>query len=344
MTTETEQQAASAHEKVTRADTGILLREKRESLGLTKQQVADKLRLRVTVIEQIEANHYESQKVATFIRGYVRNYARLVGLDENQVLDSLSHFEHVQHKPQEMQSFSGKTKQAKHNSRIMWATGIIFLIILGISSLWWLQNQQNNSLTENINQAISQETSTLEPELTTGELSEEGNDTLAASASPSATEVNNQAVSIADSAPSTQAESTSSAAVAAATQSAISQPVSSSQSASSQTASAATLSQPTTSQPATPQSTTPESQTPVTIAAQGLVMNFSDDCWVQIKDASGKTLLVGLQKAGKQVDLSGDKPFQVVLGAPEAVNMTFASEPIDLSRYTAGKVARFTLP
>ncbi|MGL5109148.1 MAG: RodZ domain-containing protein, partial [Vibrio ordalii] len=29
---------------------------------------------------------------------------------------------------------------------------------------------------------------------------------------------------------------------------------------------------------------------------------------------------------------------------PESVSMTFASEPVDLSGYTSGKVARFTLP
>ncbi|MDP5254092.1 MULTISPECIES: cytoskeleton protein RodZ [unclassified Vibrio] len=324
MTTETEQKTESSHEGVTRADTGILLRQKRESLGLTKQQVADRLRLRVTVIEQIEANHYESQKVATFIRGYVRNYARLVGLDENQVLDSLSHFEHVQHKPQEMQSFSGKTKQAKHNSRIMWVTGIIFIIILGISSLWWLQNQQNNSLTENLNQAISEGTnlSALEPEVSepvspvsdlpaaSDESSTEAlTDTDAPAETspaslPSTTVADNQGEPVAESAPIATAD-----VAAVATQNAVSEP-----------------------------------QAPVTVKSQNLVMDFSDDCWVQIKDASGKTLLVGLQEAGKQVDLSGEKPFQVVLGAPEAVNMTFASEPIDLSRYTAGKVARFTLP
>ncbi len=73
-------------------------------------------------------------------------------------------------------------------------------------------------------------------------------------------------------------------------------------------------------------------------------MNFSSDCWIQVKDATGKTLSTGIKKAGQTLNLRGQKPLQVILGAPEGVSVTFASEPVDLSGYTSGKVARFTLP
>ena len=72
-------------------------------------------------------------------------------------------------------------------------------------------------------------------------------------------------------------------------------------------------------------------------------MSFTTDCWIQVKDANGKTLVVGTRKPGQDVSLIGEAPFSIILGAPEGVSMTFASEPVDLSGYTAGKVARFTL-
>ena len=75
-----------------------------------------------------------------------------------------------------------------------------------------------------------------------------------------------------------------------------------------------------------------------------LVMQFSSDCWIQVKDATGRTLSTGIKKAGQSLNLSGETPYKVVIGAPEAVSMTFASEPVDLSGYTSGKVARITLP
>ncbi|MEF1291008.1 DUF4115 domain-containing protein, partial [Vibrio sp. M260118] len=58
----------------------------------------------------------------------------------------------------------------------------------------------------------------------------------------------------------------------------------------------------------------------------------------------GKTLSTGVKKAGQSLNLSGSLPYSVILGAPENVSMTLASEPVDLSGYTSGKVARFNLP
>jgi len=90
--------------------------------------------------------------------------------------------------------------------------------------------------------------------------------------------------------------------------------------------------------------TTPAAPTAEATSGDLLTMNFSSDCWVQVKDATGKTLSTGIKKAGETLNLRGQKPLQVILGAPEGVSVTFASEPVDLSGYTSGKVARFTLP
>lgn len=131
-------------------EAGTLLKNKRESLGMTQKQVADRLRLRVSVIEDIENNRFESQQVATFTRGYLRSYAKVVGLDEKVVLTALEQTADIQPKDQEieMQSFSRKTKHEKHNSRIMFLTWVIAIVITGISAAWWWQNQQDNSLTQ----------------------------------------------------------------------------------------------------------------------------------------------------------------------------------------------------
>ena len=96
-------------------EAGTLLKNKRESLGMSQKQVADRLRLRISVIEDIENNRFESQQVATFTRGYLRSYAKFVGLDEKMVLTALEQTADVQPQEQEieMQSFSRKTKDEK---------------------------------------------------------------------------------------------------------------------------------------------------------------------------------------------------------------------------------------
>ena len=116
-------------------EAGTLLKNKRESLGLTQKQISDRLKLRVTLIQQIEENQFETDQVATFMRGYIRSYAKYVNLDQKVVLNALHHTGDAQHQEQEMLSFSRKTKTEKHNSRIMLLTWSIFAVIVGISSL-----------------------------------------------------------------------------------------------------------------------------------------------------------------------------------------------------------------
>ena len=301
-------------------EAGTLLKNKRESLGLTQKQISDRLKLRVTLIQQIEENQFESDQVATFMRGYIRSYAKYVNLDEKVVLSALHHAGDAQHQEQEMLSFSRKTKTEKHNSRIMILTWSIFAVIAGISSLWWWQNQQQDTLSQSLaNTASSEELAveeSLAPEFTSLEVIEaEQNEAGAAVAEStddlvaiSDTEDTSDAVILADETAAQQATETEPATEVAAKAEAVEA------------------------------SATPE------VVANELVMQFSADCWIQVKDATGKTLSTGIKKAGQSLNLSGTAPYKVILGAPEGVSMTFASEPVDLSGYTSGKVARITLP
>ncbi|ELL7087970.1 DUF4115 domain-containing protein [Vibrio fluvialis] len=293
-------------ESTPKVQPGTLLKEKREALGLTQKQVADRLRLRVTIIQNIEENNFDSDLVATFTRGYLRSYAKAVGLAEHLVLDAFE--ESVTPEPQEqtMQSFSKKTKREKHDSRIMTITWIILLVIIGMSSLWWWQNNEQDTLKPDqsaeavsavADQAAAPATEEVQPEFNTIEPTQaEAQSDAQPSEEPTGDEM-----AMEDPAPA-QEESV-----------------------------------------VEPQ-TTPAAPTAEATSGDLLTMNFSSDCWVQVKDATGKTLSTGIKKAGETLNLRGQKPLQVILGAPEGVSVTFASEPVDLSGYTSGKVARFTLP
>ncbi len=334
MKTEKEQHQDAPHF----VDPGTMLRRQREKLGLSKREVADKLRLREAVIDQIESSQFEPQQVATFTRGYLRSYAKLVGIDEDVVLDAIDHAGNMEHQEQEMQSFSRKTKVAKDNSRIMLLTWGIFLVIIGISSIWWWQNQKDNSLA----QGVMHDTNTSE-------------ETVALAAD----ELDLTVDSIATVTPDTSAsraevtESSLTPEVDTATIEDSSLTVSHEAASESQTEQS--------NDPATPFESVTTANTAtdndVQVAQEPekpvvklqdknripLTMAFESDCWVQVKDSNGKTLISELRKSGQKLELQGKAPFKVVLGAPEGVRMTFASEPVDLSGYTAGKVARFTL-
>ncbi|HCG5682286.1 TPA: cytoskeleton protein RodZ [Vibrio parahaemolyticus] len=301
-------------------EAGTLLKNKRESLGMTQKQVADRLRLRVSVIEDIENNRFESQQVATFTRGYLRSYAKFVGLDEKVVLVALEQTADVKPKEQEieMQSFSRKTKHEKHNSRIMLLTWVIAIVIIGISAAWWWQNQQENSLAQVVAEANVETSQPSADEIADIDLMTE--EELIASTPAELAASNNTASE--SSINATQTDEVVPAETEKSTTEATQKPV-------------AVIEAAEEVQEASP--VVPEGMTLLT-------MKFKADCWIQVKDTNGKTLVSGTQKPGQDVELTGKAPFKVILGAPEGVTMTFASEPVDLSGYTSGKVARFTLP
>ncbi|MCL9775972.1 cytoskeleton protein RodZ [Vibrio methylphosphonaticus] len=297
---------------------GTILKQKREALGLTQKQIADRLRLRVAIIQKIESNEFDGELVATFTRGYLRSYAKAVGVEEKEVLGAIDHHGEAQHSEQEMQSFSQKTNKEKHDSRIMKLTWGIFAVIIGISSVWWLQNQQKDTLSEIAD--------TSEPTVEVAETDSESNsaqnttfDTLPAEATEQVKTLDVSAVlesSEAEAQPATVDNDMVAVDDSVATDSDIEE------------------------------STAPQ-VTEKKTAENGLTnltMSFEGDCWIQVKDANGKTVTTGIKKPGELVDVNGKAPFKIILGAPEKVSMTFASEPVDLSGYTSGKVARFTLP
>ena len=76
-----------------------------------------------------------------------------------------------------------------------------------------------------------------------------------------------------------------------------------------------------------------------------LLLEFSNDCWVEIKDAEGNVLTSGLMKANTTHTLSGPAPFKVTLGNAPAARIVLDDRLVDTTIYVPrrGTVSRFTL-
>jgi cytoskeleton protein RodZ len=68
------------------ASVGQILRDAREARGITLDDVASRLRLMHRQIEAMETDDFESLGQPVFARGFVRNYARLLGLAPEALL------------------------------------------------------------------------------------------------------------------------------------------------------------------------------------------------------------------------------------------------------------------
>lgn len=279
---------------------GQLLKNAREESNLTLEDISARLRLRVEVLEQIEADQFDMGKLATFTRGYYRSYAKAVNVPEMAVLNGLDILGKAQIEEHDMQSFSRKTKREKHDNRIMKLTWVIFALILSMSVLWWWQEQAQFETAEATShvEEINKEEAVIVDEL-----------------ADSSTE---SAVALDDGIDTLESSDTVTA----------------------------PLSETTVTDEATDSIEMPtvSEQAQEAIITDDVVITFNSDCWLQVKDAANNRLYSGVKKSNQTLKLTGKAPYELVIGAPNAVTLSYKGKPVNLSAYPAGKVARLTLP
>ncbi|BDS30223.1 RodZ domain-containing protein [Aeromonas caviae] len=289
------------------AGPGQLLRNAREQLGWTREQVASRIHLRLTLIAAIEADTYDKHTSHTFIRGYLRAYAKLVGIPEETILAAYEKLGLTPPDNIDMQSFSRRSRQQANDSRLKVVTWLVILVLIGLSVAWWWQSTARRSAGDDALAATEMSATVNTPE---------------ANVAP-AVEVTEPVLPAASDAVSTQVVVSGATATL---------PV---------VATDASAAVPTDVSGAV---STAESTTTEPAKAPQLKMSFTADCWLDVKDANGKTLFSGLKKANDELVLEGPEPLRFIIGAPMAVNLEYQGKSFDMSRYNNGRTARFSLP
>ncbi|MDU4392215.1 MAG: cytoskeleton protein RodZ [Klebsiella michiganensis] len=301
--------------------TGARLRNAREQLGLSQQAVAERLCLKVSTVRDIEDDKAPADLASTFLRGYIRSYARLVHIPEEELLPMMAKQAPIRAaKVAPMQSFSLGKRRKKRDGWLMSFTWLVLFVVIGLSGAWWWQDHK----------AQQDEISTMADQ---------------SSAELNAGDSNSQSIPLdnqsANSAPDTAANSalvetspapaSSTPAPAPAENNAVVAP---------SQANVDTAAAPATS----PLPTDQANVTAAAASAQDLVLNFTADCWLEVSDATGKKLFSGLQRKGGNLNLSGQAPYKLKIGAPAAVQIQYLGKPVDLSRFIrTNQVARLTL-
>ncbi len=76
---------------------------------------------------------------------------------------------------------------------------------------------------------------------------------------------------------------------------------------------------------------------------ENLMLAFNAECWTEVFDASGKRIAFGLYKNGRVLTLSGIAPFQLKLGDPSVVEIQYQDQIIE-GEFTPGRSAQFSVP
>jgi len=300
---------------------GQILSDARKKAGLTQLDVAEKLNFRLTLVNEIENEVFDSNLPETFNRGYLRNYAKLVNVSQEDVMASYEQLNVAKTQASELQSFSKGTEKLAESNRIMWVSYFILTVLIGSSIVWWMQNNTIQDQTLNdaaqITSSIVDNKQNHQPDIlvsntesTVSTLDAENPDTKIDTEQPLAAsaELDQESDGTDTQIPEvieTQLNETS-----------VTEPKNTAQT----------------------QVNTPEE------ILTNVTFTFSGDCWVNISDATGERIAWGVKKLGYIMKISGQAPFNVTLGKPELVTIKFADENIDMSQFNAGNIAKFTLP
>ena len=313
----------ATHDKNEALSTGVRLRNAREQLGFSQQVVAERLCLKVSTVRDIEEDKAPADLASTFLRGYIRSYARLVHIPEEELLPGLEKQAPIRPaKVAPMQSFSLGKRRKKRDGWLMTFTWLVLFVVVGLTGAWWWQNHkaQQEEITTMADQSSA--------ELNAGKDNAQSVplDT-SASASQDSTPAPDDAAQTPDTA-ATPASGADQNAVVAPSQANVD-------------TAATTPTAPATAAPL------PTDQAGVTTPAgdpNALVMNFTADCWLEVTDATGKKLFSGMQRKDGNLNLTGQAPYKLKIGAPAAVQIQFQGKPVDLSRFIrTNQVARLTV-
>lgn len=119
---------------------GGKLRKAREKMQLTAEQIAHHLHLPKSTINSIESDNYSGATEHTYIRGYLRSYARIVGIAPDEVINEFNHLECV--KKNGVEKITDKSAivirgKQKADTLIYWISTILVLSLITLGLIWW---------------------------------------------------------------------------------------------------------------------------------------------------------------------------------------------------------------
>ncbi|RJG40242.1 RodZ domain-containing protein [Motilimonas pumila] len=309
-------------EPISVAGPGQLLKEAREALNLSQEDIASRLNLRAHNIHDIETDDYDPKVPTAFIKGYLKAYARIVGVSEFDVLDAFKALGLGEAKYANMQSFSQRTQQEAQNTRLTWVSYAVGISIVAALVWWWLQKPTTEPATSE--QLVSEEllitpavAAPIEEVFEPVSQVMEETDAQLENVAPQGQDIES---SVAEETQVTEEAAQSTPETVQTTSN---------------------------DEPESTASTTEAQGTAEPIVASNELsaeLSFSNDCWIKVTDAEGKELAIGVKKGGDKLTVTGTHPLKFIIGAPQAITISYNNTQFDMSQFQAGKIARFQLP
>ena len=306
---------------------GDKLRQTREALNLSLEDVAKAISLRPNILAKLENNEFVQKNVpSTFLRGYVRSYAKFLRIPDAEWAHLTFGEAHKNDLSKNTRATRSVNQYSSHSRWVGTLTTIILLAAVGMTGLWWWQNyQKSNEERDNLVQTYVEKEKTAElPATHSNEIPVTVNSQPAVSSNETASVAETTNNAAAEPAVSTTQENQAQASVVEQT---------------------LPNTEPTTEQ------TVPDTQSAVenpaiseapTTAKGDLVIEITkNSSWISVKDQNRKVLAQKEYKQGEVLTFNGDE-YALIIGAPGNVRITYKGEAYPLT--VDGRVAKFKLP
>lgn len=338
---------------------GSWLAQSRTGYGAEQREVAHHLGLNPTIIQALETDDFDRLGAPVFVRGYLSRYARLLNLPEQAVMERYRQQSGISQDPPPLK-IEHPTRDAQTRDLLGW--GLLLLIIVAgwaaIASLDKLDPSRLLSLWSGAdsNNAPSV-ASAPAPTPTASTQTNYPFQSAITSTETASTTVPESSTSTPPRVVQAESSTTPTSVVVppvpvATTPTSTSTPV---VPAPASVSPAAEESTPMPSLPGVQTATAaPTESTPTETSSDrpvvddgnsSLLLEFSGNCWVEVKDAQGKVLIGSLMRADSTKTLSGQAPFAITLGNAPAVRLSLNGQPVDKAVYVPrrGTVSRFNL-
>lgn len=131
---------------------GMQLRRAREARGMTVEGVGAAIKLAARQVEAIEADDYARLTSATYARGFIRNYASLMGLDAQALLAQLDRHE-VRARPQLVEQANVGVAMPSQSARRKWMLPVLALSVPALAAIalyvwfeFWPEDRQSSAV------------------------------------------------------------------------------------------------------------------------------------------------------------------------------------------------------
>jgi cytoskeleton protein RodZ len=288
---------------------GAMLRAAREAHGASIETVAQHLKLAPRQVRALEQDAYAELPGRTFVRGFARNYARLVQIDVDAVMAALPDSMAPAIADDNPATISpgvrpiGELPASPDRERGGWSRWVIALVIIALIAVAFVYETRRREQAAELAAQVAAPSDPIGP----------------SPAPDGATALPNPMVAAdAPTAPASAAP-----------------------------AGAAPVSElPPATVPAASEAPPPASVAqPAAAAAETatLVIRYRAAAWTEVRDGRGERLLVGTMPAGSSQTVSGLPPFEVTLGNALQTSVTWRGAPFDLAPHIRQNIARVRL-